>query len=172
MPPKTTQLVIDSISIHDWNAGFCLCLPGDGLRHPLEDEEVKRQHGEPVGQPPGPCGCQWAVTRSRVRPDSRGWMLNSSRPTPGAFMLNSRSSLRPSSTPRICQESSMSPSRSDPGWCVPGSGPGRRSGDPSIRAPPTARSCRSSAAHPQLLQHLPHHLGAARQSASPLAVRS
>lgn len=54
MPPKTTQLVMDSISIHDWNAGFCLCLPGDGLRHPLEDEEVKRQHGKPVGQPPGP----------------------------------------------------------------------------------------------------------------------
>ena len=73
----------------------------------------------------------------------------------GAFMLNSRSSLRPSSTPRICQESSMSPSRSDPGWCAPGPGPGRRSDDPSIRAPPTARSCRSSAARPQLLQHLP-----------------
>ena len=109
MLTMNTHLVIDMVSIHHGYTGPLLRLTGDGLRHPLEDEEVEGQHGEPVGQPPGTLRVPVGGHPQPGQAGLLGLDVELQPPDTGAFMLNSRSSLRPSSTPRICQESSMSP---------------------------------------------------------------
>ncbi len=86
----------------------------------------------------------WA--ESGQTPPAVCWTQAARHRAPSCWTEDPACALRP---PRGSARSpACPPSRNDPDWCDHGSGPGHRSGDPSIRAPPTAGSCRSSASRP------------------------